>query len=224
MRIEAERSSGDRHRRTRQLLPWYLNGTLDGEELEGVASHLDECESCRAELTFEKELARAVRSNEEIRFPVERGLRSLERRLDAGRAGQRDRMEKGEPIRGRRPLISQRGIRHRFVLAASFVAVVAVAVLVGYGSGLSRQSEYRVLSTPSGVVAPGPWVRVVFDDEVPVGRVRSLLTEIDGVIIDGPSEYGVFSIRVPETSREEALAHLRRSSWVRFAEPAPEVE
>jgi len=38
------------HRRVRQLLPWYVNGTLEGEELTEVERHLRRCSRCRAEI------------------------------------------------------------------------------------------------------------------------------------------------------------------------------
>jgi hypothetical protein len=30
-----------------ELLPWYVNGTLDDEEIEFVEKHLDSCEYCK---------------------------------------------------------------------------------------------------------------------------------------------------------------------------------
>jgi len=37
------------HKVVDALLPWYVNGTLEGDELEGVRRHLGECELCRRE-------------------------------------------------------------------------------------------------------------------------------------------------------------------------------
>lgn len=34
----------------RELLPWHLNGTLEGDEAAEVAAHLEECAACREEL------------------------------------------------------------------------------------------------------------------------------------------------------------------------------
>jgi Putative zinc-finger len=38
-----------------ELLPWFLNGTLDPHEKEGVRHHLRECEACRLALTETRE-------------------------------------------------------------------------------------------------------------------------------------------------------------------------
>ncbi|MCR4403744.1 MAG: zf-HC2 domain-containing protein [Candidatus Acetothermia bacterium] len=37
-------------RKIRKLLPWYVNGTLVGEELAGVEGHLRRCRRCLAEV------------------------------------------------------------------------------------------------------------------------------------------------------------------------------
>lgn len=34
----------------RELIPWYVNGTLSVDEARHVAAHLSQCESCRDEL------------------------------------------------------------------------------------------------------------------------------------------------------------------------------
>ena len=36
--------------RVTELLPWYLNASLDDEERSGIAEHLEQCEGCRHEL------------------------------------------------------------------------------------------------------------------------------------------------------------------------------
>jgi anti-sigma factor RsiW len=45
-----------RCRKVRELLPWYVNGTLSGEELAEVERHLRRCRRCRAEAEEFREL------------------------------------------------------------------------------------------------------------------------------------------------------------------------
>ncbi|HIC95898.1 TPA: zf-HC2 domain-containing protein [Candidatus Bipolaricaulota bacterium] len=45
-----------RCRKIRELLPWYVNGTLRGEELAEVERHLRRCRRCRAEVEELREL------------------------------------------------------------------------------------------------------------------------------------------------------------------------
>ena len=53
------------HREVQELLPWYVNGTLEGKELESLEPHLADCELCRAEIAQQRRLARALRTSEE---------------------------------------------------------------------------------------------------------------------------------------------------------------
>jgi predicted anti-sigma-YlaC factor YlaD len=41
-----------------ELLPWYLNGTLEGQEHEEVRGHLETCEACRTALAETREAGR----------------------------------------------------------------------------------------------------------------------------------------------------------------------
>ena len=55
----------------RELIPWYVNGSLSVEEAHQVAAHLSRCESCRDDLT------QTMRLNVEVRrtFDELEGLR-----------------------------------------------------------------------------------------------------------------------------------------------------
>lgn len=46
----------------RELIPWYLNGTLAGDEAAAVATHLASCAACREELAVTLQLSLQVRS------------------------------------------------------------------------------------------------------------------------------------------------------------------
>ena len=46
----------------RELIPWYVNGTLPGDEAAAVAQHIAQCASCRQELAQTLQLSLQVRS------------------------------------------------------------------------------------------------------------------------------------------------------------------
>ena len=50
----------------RELIPWYVNGSLSVDEAHQVAAHLSRCESCRDELT------QIMRLNIEVRRAFDR--------------------------------------------------------------------------------------------------------------------------------------------------------
>ncbi|MDX1405022.1 MAG: zf-HC2 domain-containing protein [Woeseiaceae bacterium] len=45
------------------LLPWYVNGTLQADERERVAAHLESCRECRASVALLSDLQTAVATN-----------------------------------------------------------------------------------------------------------------------------------------------------------------
>jgi hypothetical protein len=47
-----------------QLLPWYVNGTLDAEERASFEAHLPECRACRDEMSVIEELRKELRNPE----------------------------------------------------------------------------------------------------------------------------------------------------------------
>ena len=72
---------------TREMIPWYANGTLSPEETRDVTAHMAECQSCR------EELALTLR----LKVGVEEELRTLPRLPE--RAWKRVEAEvKGRPI------------------------------------------------------------------------------------------------------------------------------
>ncbi len=52
--------------KARELIPWYVNNTLTGDEAQEIASHLASCPTCR------EELAQVARLSWELRAAFER--------------------------------------------------------------------------------------------------------------------------------------------------------
>jgi len=46
----------------RELIPWYVNGTLPGDEAAAVAGHIAQCADCRQELAQTLQVSLQVRS------------------------------------------------------------------------------------------------------------------------------------------------------------------
>lgn len=94
-----------------ELIPWYVNGTLEGEELRRVEEHLASCLVCRRDIEELRELRREL-GEAAPAPPGEPGLARLLEAVETGDAGAR-------PGRGRfRP----------WVMAAAAVLAAAVGV------------------------------------------------------------------------------------------------
>lgn len=122
------------HRRCGELLPWYLNGTLEPKERREVEAHLGECPSCRLELEELRGL-REVAAASEAELPastpygalLKRALEQIRARHPQGSAGSSRRW-------GWRTLL-----RPRWALAFSLLAIafMGLGVFVGLQLGLN---------------------------------------------------------------------------------------
>jgi anti-sigma factor RsiW len=55
-------SNSSSHRHAWDLIPWIVNGSAHAQERTAVETHLSQCDECRAELQFQRELCAAVRT------------------------------------------------------------------------------------------------------------------------------------------------------------------
>src|SRR6476660_236944 len=87
MRDPSDQSDGNDHQKAWEILPWYVNGTLEGHEQEFVARHILRCQSCADEVVRCESIATAVRSSEEAKRTP-----SPEHFAQIGRASGRERV------------------------------------------------------------------------------------------------------------------------------------
>src|ERR1700704_1184133 len=100
------------------LLPWFVNGTLDEDELAFVQQHLSECVRCQREVGWLRELRDACVDGEAAPG-ASTVFRNLRRRLDEPRTAR----GKGTRLRGlwRRPPPWS-----RWVMAAELAVIVVL--------------------------------------------------------------------------------------------------
>ncbi len=84
--------------------------------------------------------------------------------------------------------------------------------------GLS--ADYRTLSTPESPLSAGQ-IRAVFSPDLKLRELQSLLATSKLSVVGGPTEAGVYTLSLDDTSAsvDSALAGLRGNASVRFAEP-----
>lgn len=104
-----------------ELLPWYVNGTLEGEELRRLEKHLASCLVCRRELEALRGLRHGVREAAQISDEDRPGAAGLDRLLDALDGEHRPAV----------PVSERRG-RYVWPLAAAVVAAFGMATLLDW--------------------------------------------------------------------------------------------
>jgi hypothetical protein len=201
------------HQEICQLLPWYVNGTLDELVRQKVDAHLVLCPVCRDELSFERRVFAKIDGETAIEYMPGPSLKRLHARLNTL---QNKAVLPPEQSRNPTPW---------HVLAAA--SVVAVVVTTGVLL-IDRWVQYRaaamqpVYSTATNS-SPRPRdevIRAVFAPSVTLVELQAMLDEAQLRIVSGPSEAGVYSLASnSDKPVRTSLEQLRRHSTVRFAEP-----
>jgi anti-sigma factor RsiW len=214
------------------LLPWFVNGTLDGTDTRRVAAHLEHCPACRADVARLETVRTLLRSPAQVEYAPQAGLRRLLGRIDEDerRTRQRPLPPGADPAP---PRAAPGTRRHRFIrpgalrwLAAATLAqaVAIVAIVAVVASGALRppatDAPYRTLTA---VADEGPRLRAVFAPAMTVAELQELLRANQLVAVAGPSDAGVFTLalRVPTATADVQAAvvtRLRADPRVRFAE------
>ena len=192
------------HKVVDALLPWYVNGTLKGEELEGVQRHLQDCALCRQEVEWLRELYAACAAAE-ADPGTSNSFRNLRRRLETRPAGDRD-------VTGS---ASKHTAWPRWAVAAS----LAVAVVVGASllRDASAPTLYRTLGA-AGSTEPAGSMIVVFDPATTESDLRRILRKADARLVDGPTRSNAYVLYVPAAQRQEAMRALRAERAVVLVE------
>jgi anti-sigma factor RsiW len=195
------------------LLPWFVNGTLDQDELAFVEQHLSECVRCQREVQWLREL-RAACIDGEAAPGASTVFRNLRRQLDQPRAGRGRGASLGK-LWKRAPPWS------RWAMAAELAAIVALgAVLLPTTDGLA---PYRTLGARSAAAPTGSLV-VVFDPTTPESELRRMLRKAEARVADGPTQTNAYVLKVAAQRQVEAVQALRAEPAVVLVEQLDRAE
>jgi hypothetical protein len=178
------------HRQALDLLPWYAAETLSDEERQAVAAHLDDCPECAIELAHFQELRLAdLELSTDIPPAPANMLQQALAQIDDYEQERAAAPQTVPPAHSWWDALwnPEPGFA-RLVMAAQFALVLALAV------GLMRDREpgYDVL----GGSGDGPTISIQFVDTATAAQIGDLLAGIEGVIVDGPSAIGLYTVRV----------------------------
>lgn len=196
------------HEHCWELIPWVVNGRASDAEQRAVLAHTEACTECREELQRHRALQSHMRGNDDVIAAPNASWQKLLAQIDT-----QPQTNVSETRRSKRP----------WLIAALWLQLVAIGILAGALFTAVRQPEYKTLSTPEVADARAA-VRVVFAPDTSVNKVNELLRQIQGNIIAGPSEAGVYTLSAPAGNDTQAIiVSLRAHREVLFAEPSPTV-
>ncbi len=198
------------HAQAFELLPWLINGTLCGAELDSVQDHVRSCIACRIAVREQQRLRVAVREQPTVPLSAEVGFEQLTGQLD-GRGAL-------PHFFSARQFVGSSRRAHLAAAAALLAAVVGVAWLAG--SGVNRAPEFTTLGKESAI--DDLRIDLIFATWVSESDMRALLSEINATIVGGPSEIGRYTVSIGGNAATEGdvsalLERLTSDRRIRFA-------
>jgi len=218
---EMEDSTGSRHRRAWDLIPWFVNGSATPAERQVVDAHVAACEDCRTELAFQQQV-HAGMGGGAMHAPGSVATEPALQRFwaEAGaRQAQRDAPLRPPARRGNRPAAAARW--PRVLAAAVVVQAIGLAVLGGMLSERPRPADYQTLSR----AAPGlpvATLRIVPAPVLRVGELQAVLARSGVQLVETSADGGILGgVLRPDAGvgLDEALQRLRAEPGVLLAEP-----
>ena len=180
-----------RDRRLDELLPWYVNGTLEPAERKRVEAYVDRCPAARKEVEQLRSMRRTLKQTTFPSAPGEFGLARLKR----------DIKSVPQPTPAKPPSSTPWKIA---AAAACLLAVIQGGVLVG--QWLESDVTTASVAGPADAV-----IQVTFDPGATESAIRETLRAARVTIVEGPSALGVYRLALVDTAdgkeaRERAVA------------------
>ena len=197
-----------------ELLPFYVNDTLEEAERAWVDTYLRDHPKSAAELQWYHTLQDTMRRDAPA-VSAEIGLDKVMARIRGERAPARTAAKAGPSITERlREFFSS--ITPQPMLKPALAGALAVVVVQGIViANLATQPDEgsEIRAHRPTVVDPGPFLKVNFKADAREADIRMLLVEIDGTLAGGPGQLGDWYVRIPE-SRITAAADKVKSSTI----------
>jgi len=211
------------------LLPWAVNGTLEGRERRAVEERLATCPSCRAELARCHVVAAAVLaepvptwspSPEDVSRVLSRASAAdgPEPPITAWWGRRRDQIRRALAALAPTPPIL------RWAIGVQGALVVLLAFLVVWQAA-TPAPVYRTLARSGDHAGEAHLqVQMAFTEDVTERELRALLASVGGTFVGGPSALGIYTVRIEPSPAGPgaALEKLRAHGKVRLAEPLPD--
>jgi len=213
------------------LLPWYVNGTLSGTDRTAVATHLQECPSCRTELD------ELIRMGAQIKQAIHAEPSPSASLADTVLSRVRETVQRDQAHLHPSPAITVES--HSFVRSIdlwlrnlflpqwvpTLIATLVVAqlgVLLWAVSQRIPSVEVGGSITSRGLGSPTARFRVEFQPSASMQQIQTLLQGMHGRVLDGPTADGAYIMEIPAPDSAAIEQHLRalqnRHEVIRHAE------
>ena len=197
------------------LLPWYLTETLKPSEHRTVDEHLATCAECRAELERLAQLRTPLQTAwAEEPTPELHVKQTVMADVEADRAVRHlsnDRTAPGGVGDNRLEQWFRNLFAPRWVPALAATLLVGQLALLLWTAGPQTNSSQDVIAT-RGIPPASVHLTIRFQESASEARIRAVILQLKGRLVDGPTMDGVYTISIPiadSTTLDSTLAYLR---------------
>ena len=192
-------------RRALELMPWYVNGTLEGAERELVRSQVLASLTCRKELERLRRLQELMKHDDAEAIATDRGFENLMARIRATEAA----------------AASPTGGLARLAIAASLVAAATAPAVWWVAAPVTAPASYETMTTgqPGGAAVR---LRVVFEPGIGQAERQAVLALHRLTAVAPPTAEGVYTLAFPHDADQAAIvAALREDPRIRLVTSPP---
>lgn len=203
---------GHLEQRALELLPWYVNGTLEGDERELVGRQVLASLTCRKELERLRRLHGLMQRDDAEAVATDREFERLMSRIRASEAPP-----------GPAGAVARRGLPWMpLALAASVAAAVSAMLWWETLTPSAPSHTYETMTNPAPDGAAAVRLRVLFAPGVTGEEQRELLDSHGLAALSPPAEDGIVTLAFPENADRAAIvAALRQDPRIRFVTSPP---
>jgi hypothetical protein len=204
--------------RFNELLPWYVNGTLNADDRAWFERYLAEHSAARAELDWYRSLKTKIQES----GPKVPATIGLDKTMLL--------------IRGDRPTIAElisgffggfgmgpaTAISFRPAMALGMLAVIVLQSGVMFNMMRNAQEdEMQIRALKAVRMDEGPLLKVNFSPEAKEADIRFALVSVKGTLAGGPGQLGDYFIRVPDGKESELAERLKTNAIVQSVALVP---
>jgi len=193
------------------LLPWYVGGTLSSEDRRTVDAHLAQCPACQEELREVQETKKGVQAFFEAlpgpshhtweNIQAEITQRVPPKAVPIGHVKWSHRLE-----HMLRALFAPRwapGLAVTLIVAQTFLILVGQFTSSPEGQRTTQPITGPFIERdPAMTSMPQPHsatIQLVFQAQATEEDIRSIVHQLQGRIVDGPSLNGIYTLEIPTT-------------------------
>jgi hypothetical protein len=188
-------------RELHQLLPFYVNGSLEGEELDAIKAYLAGSEEARQEVAFLEQLRENIKKQPQVNSPGELGLKRLQREISRNETLRSGKGEQASDLARKVQLSARAGVSvwwRNLAVAACLTLVVLGAfsrdVWLGDGGDMHLAGGENTAH-----------IQITFKPQATEEAIRLLLLETGLTIKEGPSTLGVYRLDAETSVGDETL-------------------